>query len=365
MTTETSVIVGLPATDANRRLVRDVQSAALRALKADPGDRGDAVRFETLSVQLELAAEAYAISSGDWEQIDTPDCVEASGPSFEVHDLDVAFGDSIVARLNRPQSDHVRRWLDDGRIVVWVCQPHGAGATRRSSAKVEVPPPAERWESEDGAGGKQAVIQRFRSQLVAATGEGECGCGAINPSGINNQVITEVLRDFVGGAADSCTRVAVEYRDGSQASNPFPLKCVPLANAIEGSSDIDLRIALLSIRHAEMDAVVDGAWLRNAEVSKPRPAALTDDFVFATSQTQLAELTKDGTRSVTMRLFQTGLDAAIVGFYRAVVEHLMAHPGSLTVIPMFFSSQPVDDNTVHEYAGFIEGLPWVTRPEVR
>jgi hypothetical protein len=81
-------------------------------------------------------------------------------------------------------------------------------------------------------------------------------------------------------------------------------------------AELDLRFALLSIRHTEMDAVVHGAWLRNAEVSRPMPAAQTDDLVYEISRTQLLELTSGGSRRVRIHLYQTGLETAVVGFYK-------------------------------------------------
>ena len=88
------------------------------------------------------------------------------------------------------------------------------------------------------------------------------------------------------------------------------------------AASLELRFALLSIRHTEMDAVVDGAWLRNAEISRPRPAAQTDDLVYETSLRQLDELCRSE-RHVRLYMYQTGLETAVVGFYRALANHLL------------------------------------------
>ena len=106
-----------------------------------------------------------------------------------------------------------------------------------------------------------------------------------------------------------------------------------------------------------MDPVVDGAWLRNAEVSRPRPAALTDDFVYQTSLTQLAYLGENGKRSLLLHIYQTGLDTAIMGFYRAVVDYLLAHPYTLSVVPMYYASAFGGPGVTHD-APFRAGLPW-------
>ena len=123
-------------------------------------------------------------------------------------------------------------------------------------------------------------------------------------------------------------------------------------------------MALLSIRHTEMDAVVDGAWLRNAQISQPRPHAQTDDLVYGISCEQFRTLTQDGRRRLKLELFQTGFEPANVGFYRAVVTHLLAHPGSLCVIPHYH--QETFDNRPSKRAEeprpeFIPGQVWATK----
>ena len=166
------------------------------------------------------------------------------------------------------------------------------------------------------------------------------------------------MRDYVAGTPDTRIDATIAYRDGSAASYPFPLRCLPLADTAPASADIELHVALLSIRHTDMDPVVDGAWLRNSEVSRPRPAAQTDDFVYGTSLTQLDALTDSGHRTALLHLYQTGLDTAIVGFYRAVTVHLLAHPGTLAVIPMFAAvPRPGTPDTTR----FRPGRPWCTR----
>ena len=105
--------------------------------------------------------------------------------------------------------------------------------------------------------------------------------------------------------------------------------------------------------------------VRSPRRSRPRPAAQTDDFAYQTSAKQLSVLTRDGALRVRLRIFQTGLETAVVGFFRAVVEHLLQHPGTLEVVPMFYSSRssgtsgesPVEE----EFAGFERGVIWATR----
>jgi hypothetical protein len=158
--------------------------------------------------------------------------------------------------------------------------------------------------------------------------------------------------------------VPVVYRDGSKAEREFPFHCLDLTDRLRDPAELDLelRLTLLSIRHTEMDPVVDGAWLRNAEVSRPRPAAQTDDFVYHASIRQLESLTGRGAGKVRLHIFQTGLETAVVGFYRAVTEFLMEHPGSLEVVPRFYAAGRGKPAAVpDEQAGFEAGDVWATR----
>jgi hypothetical protein len=131
--------------------------------------------------------------------------------------------------------------------------------------------------------------------------------------------------------------VPVEYRDGSRSAHPFALREIDLRGPIS-AAELDLHFALLSIRHTEMDAVVHGAWLRNAEVSRPRPAAQTDDMVYEISRSQLLELTASGTRRVRIHMYQTGLETAVVGFYKALVDHLLEFRNTVALQPMYFQN---------------------------
>jgi len=107
-----------------------------------------------------------------------------------------------------------------------------------------------------------------------------------------------------------------------------------------------------------MDAVVDGAFLRNAEVSRPRPAAVTDDFVYETSRTQLSQLTDGGRRRVLLHIYQTGLDTAVMGFYRAVVGHLLVSPYSVSVVPMYYVASAASDGLSQEARFRPDNRPW-------
>lgn len=178
--------------------------------------------------------------------------------------------------------------------------------------------------------------------------------GAVNFSNWFHNVITEVLHEFVykdPGDTDGPVYIQVVYTDGSQGE-PFPLHCLPQ----RAESDLTglrrsqpLRVALMSMRHPEMDHDVDMAWFRNREVSKSRTFAETDTFCYLQTRNQLRETRSEG--DLRIYLYQTGLQPAVIGFYRALVEELMHRadsPPSLEVIPHYFRRK----------TGYRPGQPW-------
>jgi hypothetical protein len=369
MSTERGFVVGVDDTRENQVLVAEIISAAARARKADPGDRVDIVRFEALSSRLEQAALREPRSS----------FVEVSLPT--------PGSDSILAGADRTNwSDGLGPAVLDaasvvvatGRLPVLVVEPLRGGQTTESEA-VALDEPATRWDS-GGEHGRRAVEARFRAQIVDSLHGETRTRRVISPSGIQNPVVTEILREFVQEVdGEPPVNVDVEYRDGSRSAHRFALRAVNLRSNLLAAS-LELKFALLSIRHAEMDAVIHGAWLRNAEVSRPRPAAQTDDLVYEISRKQLDELCQ-GESHVRLYMYQTGLETAVVGFYKALTDHLVAHPRSVSVQPMFFDGAPrtpqrdanggqnraksngskasaAEPSVVTESAMFRKGTPW-------
>ncbi|HEY0166585.1 MAG TPA: hypothetical protein VGB75_06035 [Jatrophihabitans sp.] len=328
MSTERLWVIGLPAEASFVSLVDDVRSAANRASKADPGDRLDIARFEALATRLEQAAlnqanaPRVAVGVPDVQQTTLLGIDPDSWPSGLPEDIRAAAMSLVAERL----------------LPVLVVDPHVRGATGSEDVGA-AEEPANVWPGEDGVFGGRAVEARFRAQIREALNPDATRRVPVSPSGINNAVVAEILREFVA-AEPGATRVdaPVEYRDGSKSAHPFPLRALPLVTELPTAS-LSLKFALLSIRHTEMDAIVHGAWLRNAEISRPRPAAQTDDLVYDLSLRQLEELTRIE-RHVHLHMYQTGLETAVVGFYRALTTHLLKHPGSVSVQPMYFVTPP-------------------------
>ncbi|MGR7027213.1 hypothetical protein [Geodermatophilus sp. URMC 62] len=359
MSAERVVVVALPRDERVGQLVLDIASAAERSLKADPGDRTDVVRYESLSVQLEAAAAARMAAGGP----SMPLAVSAApdvGLAFGVASLRDPVGPALVDRLTGQAAEAAREWINAGNVAVLLRLPFSPSELPEAIEPVAAPEPELPWEAPEGAVGRRAVEERFRAQLLAACAEQATETRlAVNPSGVHNRVLAEVLHEFVEGTPTARLDAPIVYRDGSQASHAFPLRCLPLGQPAPHRADRELHLTLLSIRHTEMDPIVDGAWLRNAEVSRPRPAAQTDDFVYETSRQQLRQLTDFGRSTALLHIYQTGLDTAVVGFYRALVVHLLEYPGTVTVIPMYYAAGPAEqDAIVRPEARFEAGKAW-------
>lgn len=195
---------------------------------------------------------------------------------------------------------------------------------------------------------KAAVKERFEAQLRRAVEVGSNAPSpvAINPSEMPNDVLTKSLRRFVHAARPTRDlEVAVVYRDGSPA-RPVRLHSLRFLEQMPDDGRLVLRLTLLSIRHMEMDLKVDGAWLRNKEISRPRPMGETDELVYRQSREQLARLTS--ANPVALHICQTGLPPAVLGFYRAVIDHHLEGGRSVAVLPQFFRGE----------RGFESGKPW-------
>lgn len=317
------------------KLQERADAALRRAVKLPAGDTKEIARFETLSTQIESKALAYASGNPD----------------------EAAFSDStpkVSRSLLTPDSlyepDHglpneVCELLKRGNSVVVAARPHTPGTTVFSRYALGPRPPAEPWKATryDKRG---AETERFAAVIEEAL-RGGGAKAALNPLAVSNRVLTETLRRFVHvePGADRVD-IPVEYGDGSTAA-PLPLRAVALSQGPLPDWPV-LRFTLLSIRHVEMDHLVDGAWFRNFRISRRgTPNGLIDADAFAISSAQFSKIREKGPRIIEM--YQTGFQPAVTGFYRAVIHALNDHPGTLCVVPKFFVG-----------GGFNTGDAWLT-----
>jgi len=353
MSTETVLVVRVPGSDANAQaLLRDLRSATARALKAVPGERIDIVRVESLSSQLERLAATYAASSvAESSQVRR---INGDQPVFIDRD-----------NLHLAPSDWrstIGPWVTAGDIAVELHNPFSSGGTKKPEHG-RVPESEQAWRSPIAdVSPKRAAALRFTEQVKGTLTRSDPPA-FVEPSGVSNAILTETLRQYVTMSGERVD-APVRYQDGS-LGRPFPLRSLSLADTVP-SMGRELRLAMLSIRHTEMDVEVDGCWFRNFNISRPRPAGETDQLAFETSQKQLESVLASG--PLLIRLYQTGLETAVVGLYRAVVHQLLTAPGSVAVVPMYFRHPPrlpdgaVPDPAVPMQASyFAEGKPWATR----
>lgn len=314
--------------DVLASLATDAELAARRQLKAPPGDRQEALRYDAICRQLEQVALALA-SKGKAEAVTYPAEPVPAGIGHawisQVADLPSEFRGAKV----------IREHLDRGGIVVEIRDPFAVGSaelplpSRRSKAAS----PASPWRPGKGSRTRNPQQVLWEEQLAAVV-SGKAHIAV--PSGVNNVGLTNGLRRYVdkpAGVKKASARIV--YRDGSEA-RPFPLASLDLhtLKKKELASWRVWRVVLLSMRHPEMDPDVDAAWLRNRMISQVRPAGETDGLVYEISTRKLRELTANG--PLLLDVFQTGLEPAVVGFYRAVVHHLQKRPESLVVRPQHF-----------------------------
>lgn len=200
-----------------------------------------------------------------------------------------------------------------------------------------------------GTGQKRRIAKILGRQIRAALATGEAVTfGNQAP----HDVIAEVLHQFVyvpHGEAPQPVELRVIYADGSEAA-PFPLFCLTALTEEAPPAANPLRVALMSMRHVELDVDIDFCWFRNREVSRTRTLAETDEFCWTATATQLDESLALG--QLEMHLYHTGFEPAVIGFYRALVQRLSAlrHASgpSVVVTPYYFRG----------HDGYQAGSPW-------
>ena len=164
---------------------------------------------------------------------------------------------------------------------------------------------------------------------------------AINFSELRHDVIAEVTHDFVyrGGTP---MYVPVIYADGTEAA-PLPLFCLKPKSS-EALTVLRqqpvLKVGMMSSRHSNegLDESVDIYWFRNQEISIGRTQAETDEVAYKKSKEQFAKMRTEGPFRIAF--YQTGFQPAVVGFYRALAEELIARykdpVPQLEVTPYYF-----------------------------
>ncbi len=189
-------------------------------------------------------------------------------------------------------------------------------------------------------------ILRGRIEKALAT-----GC-EVNFSNQPHFIIADLLNEFVykQSSHDEARAIRVVYLDGSEAE-AFPLRCLHrLAACDSGKPVVPLKASLVSMRHLEMDEQVDFAWFRNRKVSSGLSYGETDGYC----TTETRKLLSGEQGDLYLDLYQTGLETAVVGFYRGVVLELLRRKDAgitttLRIVPYYFDRKT---------AGYLPGATW-------
>lgn len=254
---------------------------------------------------------------------------------------EIVRAEQLASEIEVMAYDQLRDGADTSgsAVTVELTWPFAEGAPSATFLDSGEKPPADVWRASRRRPSRtDATYERFAGQLAAWADDtgGAAKRKPLCPSEIQNRALTEALREYAEARPGRASADApVTYRDGS--SGPaFPLRAVPFSD-VEPQDDREvLRMTLLSVRHVEMDIEVDGAWLRNREISLPRPAGLTDQMVYEQSLEQFKIISGRG--PVTLYLYQTGLPTAVVGFYRALIHHnLNPTANAVAVVPFYFA----------------------------
>ncbi len=196
---------------------------------------------------------------------------------------------------------------------------------------------------------RQILVQRLHQSVEKSVaqffvdGQG----GKVNASNQPHEVSTDVLGEWFKHEGPPA-RVRIVYADGSEAA-PFPL-CAGVRPRPVGRPRT-IRVALMSMRHLDIDRVVDLAWYRNREVSQSRSLAESDEFCFRYSLDELHKLAKLHRQlgcPIRLEVYHTGFEPASIALYRAVAAVLTTDASLqadwanefpspwLTVVPHYF-----------------------------
>lgn len=190
------------------------------------------------------------------------------------------------------------------------------------------------------------IRQIWASLLQADRGQSN----SVNLGVPGHAVISNALHYFVYKHPDNFegpTAFNVTYTDGS-TGHPFPVFCLRRpskgkVNSFKSGQPKNGRFGMISFRHPEMDAFVDQYWFRNIEISQAEYSmAEMEALCYQITYEKLQVLAQRGAR-LRMFIVQTGLQPAVVGFYRGVVDFLLENRDRqdllLEVVPLLYDSR--------------------------
>jgi hypothetical protein len=206
------------------------------------------------------------------------------------------------------------------------------------------------------------VIKRV-DKLIKDSIEERIPFSLVNPSYARVRVHTfvEVIRDYIY-EAKGCepAELKVAYGDGTEGGS-FHLFSLPPIKRPSDEDFLELKVGIVSLRHTETDLEAECSLVRNYEIQVTGNASDQEELAFRRTFEFVDELFKfiDGKISKEQISFKlkallmvkpeidsrdwrglklyvyhsTGLEPAIVGVYRAIIELLRQYRGRLVVVP--------------------------------
>jgi len=125
----------------------------------------------------------------------------------------------------------------------------------------------------------------------------------------------------------------ISYDDGSEGGL-FPLFSLKKLERRPACSGV-IKLGIVSLRHSEsLDMITDGYLIRNSEMNWQDSYGEQEGFAYQRMMVLLDSLL-DLESSIEIHLYHTGLQPAVVGVYRAVVDQLKSHQGKVVIVPYF------------------------------
>jgi len=184
---------------------------------------------------------------------------------------------------------------------------------------------------------RNTLVEQFERVLRGNHGDN------VDVSKSKSSDISKTLRRFVyreSGPLPYPVYARARYNDGSRGK-PFQLRSLqprnkdyePLLRTL-----LPVRVAMISMRHYELDTLVDYAWILNKDIPPHRSLAYVEEFSYERTRQQLREALDQA--PLKLHFYQTGYQPVAVGFYRALTDELLARvlqKPVLEVVPYYYS----------------------------
>lgn len=203
------------------------------------------------------------------------------------------------------------------------------------------------WVNDYGNAPFREVVIKNIWDAVRAAKRGQTN--AVNLGEVPHMIVTQSLHRMVYDdpkkVDGQSVSINIVYTDGSQ-SREFPLfvlqkRTRPEVEEFRNNNRV-IKVGMVSMRHPEMDTLVDQYWFRNIEVSQPgMTSSEVDELCYQVTLKKLGEIYSLN-QPIRVEFYQTGLPPAIIGFWRAVVEFLkvgQGKPPMLEITPMIFDKR--------------------------